>query len=396
MVIFMKIINGEILSRTDISCLEQFFHANTEDFLFFDIETTGLSARNCICYLIGCVFFKDNVFLYRQYFAELPEQEKDIITQFLMFVKNFKYIVHFNGDSFDIPFLKERVRLLRINKNLDNNSEFTSLDNIPSIDLFKTVKSLSSILKLPNYRQKTVENLLGLSRDDIFSGGDLIQTYQEYLKVYLLYEKTHDEALSKDIDEKLASILLHNHDDIAALPQIASLFCCKAFLAGGFTVEKSFVSSSKPHNSGCITKQAVFVLKSDFSVPKELSYKNEIYSLSILQDNATLEVPMYTGELKYFYKNYKDYYYLPEEDTAIHKSVAFYVDKNHRIQAKASNCCSKKAGTFLPQLTETETPCFKFEYSDKTTYFLADDNFFNNTDRINNYVKALIKDLIKN
>ena len=173
-------------------------------------------------------FFKDNVFLYRQYFAELPEQEKDIITQFLMFVKNFKYIVHFNGDSFDIPFLKERVRLLRINKNLDNNSEFTSLDNIPSIDLFKTVKSLSSILKLPNYRQKTVENLLGLSRDDIFSGGDLIQTYQEYLKIYLLYEKTHNEALSKDIDEKLAAILLHNHDDIAALPQIASLFCCKS------------------------------------------------------------------------------------------------------------------------------------------------------------------------
>lgn len=39
-------------------------------------------------------------------------------------------------------------------------------------------------------------------------------------------------------------------------------------------------------------------------------------------DTATLKVPLIEEELKYFYANYKDYYYLPEEDVALHKSVA--------------------------------------------------------------------------
>ena len=40
--------------------------------------------------------------------------------------------------------------------------------------------------------------------------------------------------------------------------------------------------------------------------------------------------------LKYFYDNYKDYFYLPKEDTAIHKSVATYVDKDFRQKAKTA------------------------------------------------------------
>lgn len=59
-------------------------------------------------------------------------------------------------------------------------------------------------------------------------------------------------------------------------------------------------------------------------------------------DNATLKVPIYEEELKYFYSNYTDYYYLPTEDVALHKSVAGFVDKEHRIQASAANCYTRK------------------------------------------------------
>ena len=34
-------------------------------------------------------------------------------------------------------------------------------------------------------------------------------------------------------------------------------------------------------------------------------------------ESATLKVPIYEEELKYFYSNYKDYYYLPTEDVAL-------------------------------------------------------------------------------
>ena len=45
-----------------------------------------------------------------------------------------------------------------------------------------------------------------------------------------------------------------------------------------------------------------------------------------------LLVIIYQGELKHFYPNYREYYYLPHEDRAIHKSVALYVDRNFRTK----------------------------------------------------------------
>ena len=60
-------------------------------------------------------------------------------------------------------------------------------------------------------------------------------------------------------------------------------------------------------------------------------------------NEGKLRVPIYEEEMKYFYSNYKDYYYLPQEDIAIHKSVASFVDKEFRQQALASNCYTRKA-----------------------------------------------------
>ncbi len=61
-----------------------------------------------------------------------------------------------------------------------------------------------------------------------------------------------------------------------------------------------------------------------------------------------LKVPVYEEEMKYFYSNYKDYYYLPAEDVALHKSVAAFVDKDHRVQAAAANCYTRKYAVYLP------------------------------------------------
>ena len=62
-----------------------------------------------------------------------------------------------------------------------------------------------------------------------------------------------------------------------------------------------------------------------------------------------LSIRVYKGTLKYYYPNYKDYYYLIYEDTAIHKSVGEFVDKDARIKATKETCYTKKDGTFLPQ-----------------------------------------------
>ena len=71
---------------------------------------------------------------------------------------------------------------------------------------------------------------------------------------------------------------------------------------------------------------------------------NEYAPLTISSSNniLTIKVPIIDNELKYFYSDYKNYYYLPAEDTAIHKSVGTYVNKDYRQPAKSYNCYLKK------------------------------------------------------
>ena len=80
---------------------------------------------------------------------------------------------------------------------------------------------------------------------------------------------------------------------------------------------------------------------------------------------------------------------------SIHKSVAFYVDKNFRTRAKAANCYSRKTGQFLPQYTDIISPYFKIDYYDKKTYFEMTDDFCNNTERIMNYAVHVLEYLKK-
>ncbi len=51
-----------------------------------------------------------------------------------------------------------------------------------------------------------------------------------------------------------------------------------------------------------------------------------------------LRVPVKDGRIKLFYENYKDYYYIPSEDEAIHKSLAEFVSKENKNRCNSKNC----------------------------------------------------------
>ena len=108
-------------------------------------------------------------------------------------------------------------------------------------------------------------------------------------------------------------------------------------------------------------------------------------------NDAKLRVPMYEEEMKYFYSNYKDYYYLPKEDTAIHKSVASFVDKEYREQALASNCYTRKVSTYLPQWTTCFTPFFKRNYHDKDLFFELTDEMKTKREDFNKYAHHILE-----
>ncbi len=108
--------------------------------------------------------------------------------------------------------------------------------------------------------------------------------------------------------------------------------------------------------------------------------------------DAKLSVHMIYGTYKYFFENYKDYYYLPLEDRALHKSVGSLVDKKYRKQATAATCYEKQSGAFLPVSDLTLfSPVFK-ETPKSTTGFIKSDTITN--DNIYDYCNMLLK-LIK-
>ena len=357
----MKVFEGIIPNCEN---LKELNNLQIENSVFFDIETTGFSYTNTSIYLIGVIYYKKeiNSFSYIQWFIDNVNEEAELIYTFFNFIKRSKFLIHFNGDGFDIPYLKGKCRVYNI---------IDEFSNYNSIDLYKEANFLKKFLKTPNLKQKTIEDFFDLKRIDIYSGGDLINFYNEY-------KKTADSSI-------LDILLLHNLEDIKGLLTVINLYFYIDIFRGSFIVDKISINKKLSYEKD-EAYEFIAELILDNPIEKRISYGNTVYYFSASGKTAKIKVEVYTNELKFFYPNYKDYYYLPAEDTSIHKSVAFYVDKNFRTRAKAANCYSKKTGRFLPQHGEIISPFFKIEYNDKTTYFELTDEFLNDPSLVKSYL----------
>lgn len=340
------------------------------DILIFDIETTGFSPKNTFCYLIGCIYYKDSKFRLIQWFADSKLDELEVLQSFFEFLQNYKAVLHYNGNGFDIPYLIQKASYYNL------HNLFTNLE---SIDLYKLISPYKNFFKLENLKQKTVETFLGIEREDKATGGQLISVYTDYLQ--------HPCEASKSL------LLLHNKDDICGLFSLLSILSYHALFNGLFTVTGYAV---KPYMDMYEQQQFEFLidLKLQIILPKRISYGHKAFYFSGNNSIGKLKIKVCSKELKFFYSNYKDYYYLPAEDIAIHKSVSSYVDKEYRNKAKASNCYIKKSGYFLPQEQVIVSPCFRANYHDQTTYFELTDEVLNDELLIRKYVLHVLHVLI--
>lgn len=129
-----------------------------------------------------------------------------------------------------------------------------------------------------------------------------------------------------------------------------------------------------------------------------LNYFSKYYKgFFIIYTNSNqfkLRIPIFNGQLKLFYNNFEDYYYLPKEDTCIYKSVAEGVEKKHRINANKSNCYTKHSGRFLPlpasfDSTLRKSNIFKEKYASTDSYILLDESYISE-----DYMKEYIYNLL--
>lgn len=334
-----------------------------EKAVIFDIETTGFSPKTSFIYLIGILVPGHEKWQLTQWLAESPEDEAAVLAAFCNSLSNIRYLVHFNGDTFDLPFLEKRCRL----HGLSAVSE-----SMESIDLYRRFRPLKKMLNLSSMNLKALEAFLSVPRKDKLDGGKLISVYHSFVK-------TRSSA-------QQSLLLLHNRDDLLGTSALFPLFAYTAILEGDFAL------SGKPELlKGDCSFELLLHLNLAIPVPKQISLSFGKGCLTAKGSSAHVSIHGICGTLKYFFDDYRSYYYLPLEDTAIHKSVSAYVDKEHRIPAKASTCYCKRTGLFLPGNAASAPPKFRQDYKDSLFYQECTEEFLENSSALHAYVLEFLR-----
>lgn len=185
--------------------LEEYFPSG--NMAIADIETTGLSPRSSQVILGGLIVPDGEDRLAVQYFADSPEEEEELLDRYAAMLAEYDVIVTYNGSTFDLPFLKKRMKAHRI--------DTEGLERCYSMDLYRILKKYSGLSEiLPDLKQKTVEKYMGAgqARRDRIDGAESVRLYCQYVG-----------SRGAQREELLDRILLHNRDDIVKLSEIMSI-----------------------------------------------------------------------------------------------------------------------------------------------------------------------------
>lgn len=305
---------------------------------FFDIETTGLSPRVSSLYLIGAAYETEDGWHLVQWFADDYTSEETLLRSFAEFSSRFDTFVHYNGSTFDIPYLEKKYQSYHL------PSPFAEKD---SLDLYRQIRAGKKQFPTKDRKLTTMERLLGFQRHDTFSGKDCIRLYTDFMQMKYFRDP---QAL-----QKKECLLLHNQEDL-----IGTILC-----TGLLAYDRYKPYQPSYYREG---KEICFSDKLPHSVPVPLQYEEEEIRYEYKENTLRIHVPLREDTLYHFFPDYRNYFYLPKEDMAVHKSVGTYVDRAFRERATAANCYIKKAGTFLPLPKGIDWSAPVFSYTRKDTH----------------------------
>lgn len=170
--------------------------SDDEDFIFLDIETLGFF--NVPIILLGLAKVESNEISVTQYLSRSIGEEDAVLDAFLSHVKSESVFVTFNGQTFDMPYILNRMRYFNLKKDLSK----------PHFDMLHFSRRVWSD-ELPNCKLTTLENhLFGIEREDDIPSGLVPDFYKTYAK-------------TRNIGP-LVPIIEHNRQDIITLAMIFS------------------------------------------------------------------------------------------------------------------------------------------------------------------------------
>ena len=164
--------------------------------LYLDTETTGFAGgAGTVAFLVGLGYLTDDGFVVDQYLMRDYPEEPFLLEAVQQIVRRFDVICTFNGRSFDVPLLKDRLIMHRMDRKL--------FDSMPHIDLLHIARRIWKLRLQRCNLSRLEEAILGMPRMNDLPGSEVPERYFTYLK-------TGEFALLHDI-------LTHNAQDIASL-----------------------------------------------------------------------------------------------------------------------------------------------------------------------------------
>ncbi len=325
----------------------------TEKALFIDIETTGLKKETTSLYLIGCGYYTSDGFITKLLFADSPKEEKELIVSFMGIISDFTHLFHFNGTGFDIPYLQYKASLYELGD---------LFDDMTQVDIYKLCKPLRYLLFPDTMKQKAIENFLCINRDDKYNGGELIDVYNDYVR--------HQS------DDDLNLLITHNLEDVLGMHLIMPILYYLDFKDAPLEYEGYKTNTYRDFN-GDEHEEIILSYKTTLSFPKSFTAKTGSMYVKASSDDKKIAIrlPVHSGEMKVFFDNYRDYFYIPDEDTAILKSLGSCLPKGTYVKATKETCYRKVSGKFVKQPSDIFGPVVKTAYKDKKKYFRFPDCF---------------------
>ncbi len=285
---------------------------NLEELIFVDFETTGSASFKNFIFLAGTGFFQNEKFVIIQYFCEDYYSELALIEQLIRIFKKYKYIVTFNGKSFDWVVFKHRLIINHREEEIPNENEI--------IDILRIYRRFYGS-SLFSYNLQYIETkFLNYIRNEpeIEKAGGIPEIYLRFIR------RINYEDLKK--------VFIHNFNDVIVLPALLSVILEK--------IEK--------------------IRRNEYEFEFDLYSIAEIYRdepdkyISILEENFYKEGDLNTfKKLIKLYKKEKRYEKLKElltkgitdpvisKDYTVYKELMIYYNKVEKNREEINNIINK-------------------------------------------------------
>ena len=273
---------------------------------FIDIESTGLSRAYSGIISVTILLHEEGSYKIHQIFCEYKIDEKEALKYIRDLIKNKKYIITYNGNSFDLPFLEHKFQ------NHELNFDF---NNFTKINLYSLIRQFKYKIGTSDLKLKTVEEYFNIKRNDTLSGKDIITLY---------------EAFRIEPRKEFSYLILqHNYEDVYNLPilynHIFSLYDAVLF----FNDFAAYII-----NDDISIKKDTLICKYNITTSSDTDYIHNSINFNININNKTSKIEIKLPLGFYSDDKIKEFYFIDNTDYNIKAYSAIEGIKKNLVPIK--------------------------------------------------------------